>query len=188
MHRTLRHHGYTTGCSLWVVITVTLGLALGQQATAATECARATLLPAEVHLIAPGAEVPEAVARFAGVWVGDGSTGVRRCATRWSSKRSLQTAMPGSSTALVPLPAGISVSPRFWCVTGRIVDGTLHFHLPEPDRPELAYQFAGEALQGTFKGERRVRLTRVADIRQVGCGPAVRDVPQRHPPTGHAIG
>jgi hypothetical protein len=40
MHRALHHHGCTTGCSLWVVITVALGLALGQQATAATECAR----------------------------------------------------------------------------------------------------------------------------------------------------
>ena len=70
MHRTLRHHGCTTGRSLWVVITVTLGLALGQQATAATECARETPLPADVHLIAPGAEVPEAVAQFAGAWAG----------------------------------------------------------------------------------------------------------------------
>jgi hypothetical protein len=41
----------TTGCSLWVVIMVALRLALGQQATAATECARAIPLPAEVHLI-----------------------------------------------------------------------------------------------------------------------------------------
>ena len=54
-----------------MVIMVTLGLALGQQATAATECARATPLPAEVHLIAPGTAVPGAVARFAGAWVGE---------------------------------------------------------------------------------------------------------------------
>jgi hypothetical protein len=58
MDRTLLHHRHTTGCSLWVVITVALGLALGHQATAARECARETPLPAEVPLIAPGAEVP----------------------------------------------------------------------------------------------------------------------------------
>jgi hypothetical protein len=71
MPRALRHHGYTTGRALSVVIMVTLGLALGQQATAATECARAIPLPTDVHPIAPGAEVPEAVARFAGAWVGE---------------------------------------------------------------------------------------------------------------------
>ena len=71
MHRALRHHGYTTGRALSVVIMVTLGLALGQQATAATECARATPLPAAIHLNAPGTAVPEAVARFAGAWVGE---------------------------------------------------------------------------------------------------------------------
>ena len=71
MHKALRPHGYTTGRALSVVIMVTLGLALGQQATAATECARAIPRPTDVHLIAPGAEVPEAVARFAEAWVGE---------------------------------------------------------------------------------------------------------------------
>ena len=49
--------------------------------------------------------------------------------------------------------------------------------MPLPDRPELAYRFAGETLQGTFKGEGRVRLTRVADMNQVGCGPPAGGLP-----------
>jgi hypothetical protein len=51
MHGRLLHHGGTTGRQLWVVILVALGLALGSQAAAATECARATPLPADVHLV-----------------------------------------------------------------------------------------------------------------------------------------
>jgi hypothetical protein len=51
----------------------------------------------------------------------------------------------GTSVAL-----GVSL-PVFVRVTGRIVNETLRFHLPEPDRPELAYQFADETLSGTFK-------------------------------------
>ena len=70
MHRRLLHHGGTTGRQLWVVILVALGLALGRQVAAATECARVTPLPADVHLVAPGPEVPAAVARFAGAWTG----------------------------------------------------------------------------------------------------------------------
>ena len=49
--------------------------------------------------------------------------------------------------------------------------------MPLPDRPELAYRFAGETLQGTFKGEGRVRLTRVADMNQAGCGPPAGGLP-----------
>jgi hypothetical protein len=45
VHGTLRHHGCTTGRSLWGLITVTLGLALGQQVSAATEGARETPPP-----------------------------------------------------------------------------------------------------------------------------------------------
>jgi hypothetical protein len=49
---------------------VALGLTLGTQAAAAKECHRETPLPTDVRLIAPGQEVPEAVARFAGTWLG----------------------------------------------------------------------------------------------------------------------
>ena len=73
MNQQRYQHGLTTGRCLWLVITVALGLALGSQAAAAKECLQETPLPVDVHLIAPGPEVPEAMARFAGVW-----SGVRR--------------------------------------------------------------------------------------------------------------
>jgi hypothetical protein len=166
-----------------VVITVALGLALGQQATAATECARATPLPAEVHLIAPGAEVPEAVAQFAGAWVGEWDDSGGLCHAL------VVEAVLANGSARVIYSVGASVNagvplPRFVYVTGKISNGILRFHLPEPDRPALAYQLAGETLQGTFKDERRVRLTRVADIRQVGCEQPPGALPPAPPATG----
>jgi hypothetical protein len=185
MHGTLRHHGYTTGCSLWVVITVALGLTLGQQATAAQECARATLLPAEVHLIAPGAEVPEAVARFAGVWTGAWLDKGREAVCHTLVVEEVFTNGYARVIYSIGTYAGWDIrQPQFWRATGRIVDGTLRFRLPVPERPDLAYWFAGAALQGTFKGEGSVSLTRMADLSQVGCGPQVRDVPQAPPATG----
>ena len=45
-------------------------------------------------------------------------------------------------------------------------------------------RFAGETLQGTFKGEGHVSLTRVADVRQVGCGAPAGGLPPAPPATG----
>jgi hypothetical protein len=67
MNWPMLQHGFTIGHYLWVVSAVVAGLTLSTQATAAKECARETPVPADVRLIAPGPEVPEALARFAGV-------------------------------------------------------------------------------------------------------------------------
>jgi hypothetical protein len=84
----------------------------------------------------------------------------------------------GTSVALhIPLPG-------FLHATGRVVDGILRFHLPEPDRPELVYRFADETLQGAYKGEGRISLTRVADLRQVGCVPHGGGLPPAPPASG----
>ena len=139
MHRALRHHRYTTGRALWVIITVTLGLALGQQATAATECARATPLPAEVHLIAPGAEVPEAVAQFAGAWVGEWDDSGGLChalvveAVLANGSARVIYSVGASVTAGVPLP-------RFVYVTGKISqwDTALSLTRTGSPRPRLS--------------------------------------------------
>jgi hypothetical protein len=77
--------------------------------------------------------------------------------------------------ARVTSSAGTSVSlgiplPGFFRVTGRIVDGVMRFHGPGPERPEFAYRVTGETLSGTYKNEGHVRLTRLADVREVGCG------------------
>lgn len=70
MNEPMQQHGFTMGRDPWLVMAVALGLALSTQAAAAKDCRRETPLPTDVHLIAPGPEVPEAVARFAGAWVG----------------------------------------------------------------------------------------------------------------------
>jgi hypothetical protein len=75
--------------------------------------------------------------------------------------------------------------PGFWCLTGRILDGTLRFQLPDGLR--LTYRAAGETLQGTFDiagGTGRMHLTRVADLSQVGCGERASGLLQAPPSTG----
>ena len=66
-----------------------LGAPRETRSAVAKECHGQTPLPADVRLIAPGTEVPEAIAGLPGRGVGRGWTkrDVRRCATRWSSKR-----------------------------------------------------------------------------------------------------
>jgi hypothetical protein len=64
-------HRFVSGHRRLLVITIALGivnavaagLVLDSQAAAARECARETPLPADVRLIAPTPEVPEAVPR-----------------------------------------------------------------------------------------------------------------------------
>src|SRR5262245_59602404 len=70
MHQQTSQYRFPTGRHGWVVMMVALGLTLGIQAAATRECQRETPLPADVQLIAPGPEVPEAIARFAGAWTG----------------------------------------------------------------------------------------------------------------------
>jgi hypothetical protein len=74
--------------------------------------------------------------------------------------------------------------PNFWRATGWILQGQLRFQLPVPGDPELAYRFADGTLSGTFKGEGRVTLTRVAHVSQVGCGSKTVGLPPAPPAAG----
>jgi len=185
MHQQTSPYRFTLGHHLWVVMMIALGLTLGTQAAAAKECHREMPLPADVRLSVPGPEVPEAVARFAGTWLGawldEGSEAL--CHTL-IVEEVLANGYPRVIYSIGTYTGGNIRVPQFWRVTGRIVDGVLRFHLPEPGRPELAYQFAGETLQGTFKGEGGARLTRVADVSQVGCGPQAGGLPPSPPAVG----
>src|SRR5882672_9167170 len=60
----------TIACAVGSIIVVALSLALWRQATIARDCRQETPLPTEVRLVAPGTDVPETVARFAGAWSG----------------------------------------------------------------------------------------------------------------------
>jgi hypothetical protein len=207
---------FVSGRRRWLVITalgivtaVAVGLVLVSQVPLAKECHRETLLPAEVRLITPRPEVPEAVARFAGVWVGalrpDGILGaiyqlgrVLIGRGRFALCHTLvveEVYANGFARVIFSLGTNDVDSnlhlPHVWRVTGRIVDGELRFHLPVPGDPKLAYGVAGETLLGTFEGPDgsiRASLSRVADVSQVGCGAQASGPPQPRPPRGHAIG
>jgi hypothetical protein len=184
MNRPMVQHGFTRGCRLWLclvlslgmAIAVTHGLVLATQAATAKECHRETPLPAEVRLSAPGPQVPEAVAQFAGVWNGaflDNGKEVL-CHTLVVEE------VYANGLARVIVSLGTTAEDQFlhlphvWRVTGRVVDGELRLHLPLGERLKFAYRVAGETLSGTFEGPDGgtvpLRLTGVADVHQVGCG------------------
>src|SRR5206468_1790576 len=206
MNQPRLQHRFMSGWRRWLVIAFALGLviavaltlALWRQAAVAKECHQETPLPTEVRLIAPGADVPEAVARFAGAWTGAAEP--RGLVSLYLRLRGLLRGRgvdPACHTLVVEevLPNGYArvifsygasadldiPLPDFLRVTGRIVDGALRFQLPLPfSHPQLTYRVAGEPLQGANAGEGpaiRLRLTRVADLRRVGCGPQAGEPP-----------
>jgi Beta-lactamase len=167
---------FTPGHHLWLCIAVAGALALSTSATAATECARETPLPAEVYLIAPGSEVPEAIAGFAGIWSGE------EVDERGSLCHTLVVEeILANGYARVIFSVGTSAAwdvrlPWFLRATGRVVDGELRVQLslPTPGVPplKLIYRVTGETLQVGQEGDDwSTPLTRLADVSQVGCGP-----------------
>ena len=160
MNQPTLQHRFTTG-RYWrlviaVVSTVVAGLALSTQAAAARECARETPMPTEVHLIAPGAEVPEAIARFAGIWSGEAVDERGSLCTTLVVEEVL-----ANGYARVIVSVGTSAAwdirlPWFLRATGRVVDGELRVQLsfPTPGVPplKLIYRVAGETLQVTQEG------------------------------------
>lgn len=169
-------HGCTTGRRLWLCLALALGLALSTQAAEAKECARETPLPAEVRLIAPGAEVPEAIARFAGIWSGEAGDERGSLCTTLVVEEVL-----ANGYARVIVSVGTSAAwdeplPWFLRATGRVIDGALRVQLSLPTPGvtplKLTYRFAGETLQVRQEGDDwPTTLTRLADESQVGCGP-----------------
>ncbi len=141
-------------------------------AAAARDCRDETPLPADVRLIAPAADVPAAIARFAGVWVGPwkeaGGDGV--CATLV-----VEEVLPSGHARLVyshgtwePLQIRF---PGYFQAAGRIVDGELRFVLPTVGRPPMAYRFTAEGLAGTFRDAGHHAVTRAPDLAGIGCRP-----------------
>jgi hypothetical protein len=160
----------------WLVLALTIGLTLGTQAAEARECARETPLPAELHLLAPGSEVPEGVARFAGIWSGEVVAERGGLCTTLVVEEVLAG---GYARVLVSVGTSAALDDRlpwFLRTTGRVVDGALRVDLPSPTRGvpplTLIYRVAGETLQVTQEGgDQPATLTRLADEKQVGCGP-----------------
>src|SRR2546430_17510271 len=123
MNQQTSPYRFITGRHLWVVMMVALGLAVGTQATA-KECHRETPLPADVRLSAPGPEVREAVARFAGTWLGawldEGNEAL--CHTLVVE----EVLAHGYTRVVYSIGTYTDWNirlPQFWRVTGKIVDG-----------------------------------------------------------------
>jgi hypothetical protein len=181
-HHTIPHKPIAA-LHAWLCISMALGLALASQAAAATECQRQTPLPVDVGLVTPGPQVPEAVARFAGVWIGEWERTDGFCHTLIVE----EVFANGFARVIYSHGASLALNvslPGFWRATGRIADGVLRFHEPIPKRPEFVYRVAGETIEGTFQGKGHVRLTRVADVHQVGCEPQAGGLPPTPPADG----
>jgi Beta-lactamase len=127
------------------------------------------------------------VAPFAGVWVGVWEDSGELCHTLVVEE------VLANGYARVIYSVGTSLVlnirlPGFLRATGRIVDGELRVRLPIRDRPARAYRVVGEALQATREDPDghtgRARLTRLADLTEVGCGPQGRGLRPAPPAMG----
>lgn len=126
-----------------VALALVLLAFIGPRDASARDCRDETPLPPDVRLIAPGADVPADVARFAGAWVGPWTgllTGDRSCGSLV-----VEEVLPSGHARVIysrgawePLKIKF---PRYWRATGRIVDGSLEFALPTFDRPPMVYKF-----------------------------------------------
>jgi hypothetical protein len=173
MNGPLPHHRCTISRQLWLVTAVTLGLTLGAQAVVAKDCHRETPVPTNARLITPGPEIPAAVAQFAGVWGGVWEDSGELCHTLVVE----EIFANGYARVIYSVDTSLVLNmrlPAFLRVTGRIVDGTLRFHLPIRERPARSYRMVRGSLQATREDPEgrtgRAMLRRLADLTQVGCG------------------
>jgi CubicO group peptidase (beta-lactamase class C family) len=165
-----------TGVRLAILV---LALSVAATSEAAIDCRAATPLPDDLTLVAPTADVPESLARFAGAWSGawrDPKGNEALCTTLVVEE------VLGNGYVRVVYSVGVSPAlgvriPSFWRAGGRITEGVLRFRLPTIDRGALAYRFDGSDLTGTYSDEGAVRLGRIADMAAMRCGRASRAAP-----------
>jgi hypothetical protein len=147
-----------------------LGLAI-TTAAAARDCRDETPLPPDVRLVAPAADVPADIARFAGVWVGpwkEAGGADSLCATLV-----VEEVLPSGHARVVyshgtwePLQIRF---PSYLQAAGRIADGELRFALPVIGGGPLAYRFTAGGLAGTYRGEGHHAAARAPDLAAIGC-------------------
>jgi hypothetical protein len=156
-----------------VVPAVVLALLVGAARPAqARDCRSEVLLPADVRVVPPAADVPAAIARFSGTWLGT-----------WSFDNDPDTLCAALVVEEV-LPNGYARvvyghgtwgphaihQPAFYRATGKIGDNVLSFSVPIPSRPAFVYRFGEGALSGTYRGRGDHAASRVGDADKIGCG------------------
>jgi hypothetical protein len=151
--------------SLRVTLATLLLLGLPRLA-AALDCQGMLPLPADLRVVPPAPDVPEALARFSGAW--SGAWRDSRGADAQCNVLVVEEAHPNGFLKVV---YSVGVSPTFGTTaayqtrtTARLVDGTLRFVLPTASRPVLAYRLDGSELTGTFNAGGSARLRRLDDL------------------------
>jgi hypothetical protein len=171
---------------------VALGLAAGAalifftSASAETDCRTQTMVPTDVRIVPPSADVPPAIARFSGAWNGPWKDAVNDgvlCHTLVVEE------VLANGFARVVYSHGTYDGWKIyqadhWRATGRITDGVLRFQIQNLGRPNFTYKFVGDTLAETLRGQRSATLTRVPNVDQVGCRP--RDAASPPPPASGA--
>ena len=169
----------------WPVLVLPLALTLVAGPALAKDCTREMPVPADSRLVPPTADVPEAVARFAGAWLGawknkDGSDGL-------CTALIVEEVFP-NGIARVVYSYGVDKAfdaevPYYWRASGRITDGVLRVVLPAPGRPAFAYTLSNGTLKGTYQGTGNAALSKVSALADVGCPRHAGAIPDR-PATG----
>ena len=137
----------------------------------ARDCRAEVLLPTDVRIVPPAADVPPAIARFSGAWLGTWAFGKNRD-TLCGALVVEEVFASGHARVIYSHgtwePHRIR-QPGFYRATGKITDDVLRFTLPSPPRASIVYTFADGKLSGVFAGRGEHAVTRVADVGQVGC-------------------
>ena len=177
--------------ALGLVVTVSIAFFLWRLATVPVDCRQQTPLPQDLRLIAPHAQVPEAIAGFAGPWSGVWRPqGLVAVSLLFRNLMRGQGVVPSCQTLVVEeiyangyaritfsyaASAAFDVPlPEVSRTTGRVVNGTLQFQLPIPGAyPSFTYRLVDGELEGVIKLAGNeipgFRLLRVADLDQWGC-------------------
>ena len=91
------------------LLVLVLAIATAQPSMAAMDCVAETPLPNILAMTQPASDVPQALARYVGTWVGAWQDrGAMPFATDLSLRLSTQQAEPMGFTATALMPAGIS--------------------------------------------------------------------------------
>ncbi|MHC4984381.1 MAG: hypothetical protein ACYTF6_14590 [Planctomycetota bacterium] len=147
---------------------ICLVTAVGGSLAAAKDCRPETPIPSDTELIAPAGNVPDEIARFAGVW--NGAWRDRDACTNLV----VEELHPNGFVRIVYSYGAYEPRdvPRvgFFRTTGRIVDGGLR--LTAPNGVDLTYRLDGkDGLHATRTDGGPGTLSKVGSLAEVGCRP-----------------
>src|SRR5919197_2118175 len=175
---TVRRHVHTRPAvrraARWVGTIALVALLLGVSVGAnAQECVHALLLPVDMTIRPPAADVPADLAPFSGAWGGvwrDDAGRPRACTALVVEE------VFANGYVRVVYSVGVFapslLRPRSWRAAGRVIAGTLRVELPVEPQTPLTYRLAGNNLMGNARDGTvayHVTATRLPDLRQVGC-------------------